>query len=846
MKHRAIKRIISFLLGAICVISYSSTISTNATESDIKKNVEIISFNDSSCNIIDDLGIYKGDVENKSSVTRAEFGIALAKLMKFQSDKEPNSDPFADYRRYEYGASDIQYIKDAGFMLGNGDNLFYPNDAISIAEAMVVAARVAGYDYRLKESLYPQAEALNIARKIGLSHRIDVSKLVMDENDLRQILYNILISYNRYNNTILSYWELELIEGIVYANSISGLYSASNCAGKDRIIIGDKSYYDLTGKGKDLLGHRVTAFINNDTDRIMFIYNNKSDMVFLNDPNIIYDNFSLKYESDNGKQKNINLSKNFAFIYNGKSTMFDKDYFKLDDVEITITDVEADGSYDLVVIEKYNYDLVQTVNLSLGLIQTKYSSRSVISEKNDDMEVDLYYNDSLADNIENVKSDMLIKYYENNGYNKVYIYDNTEEIFGILNEKSISDNEKYVMISDNKYLYNSSFEQYFDNIQIGTIGKFILDPYGRISAMTIDETEAEYAYVLNVDFTDGVSKRAVIKLLTQNDDKKVYELEERVKIDGEVYKNSDIETKLKSLFYENELIKHQPIRYNLNDSGKLYMIDTKVIGDPINININAPIIDDSLTEYYTDSNYYFVKEAGGPYDRSYTMNSDTVLFIAPPQIKTEPGNNYEDDDFRVTDISEVPDRTNQKFDVFDIDEYGVAKMAIWYSDAVKQLSDNSPSGVCSSRVEAYDERTETIRNKITYWYNGEFYESFIDEDKVSDLPLPGDVFQYSQNVNGDIVQLEVKYRSDGSINMMDIASFGYRYVEPTKIIGNYLCCITNNSVYSYYDLSNTKFVVVNKNAGSVNTGTIFDIDVDNCVCFLINVNFRIQACVIYV
>lgn len=848
MKHKACKRVVSFLLSLICV---TGCIGTGIVETDAKQSFEIISTDDSCSNLVDDLGIYNGDAENKLSITRAEFAIALAKLMKFSSSEELADDPYEDFRRYEYGAVYIQRIKESGFMIGD-DNLFRPNDAISAAEAMIVAVRAAGYDYRLEGIQSPQTEALRIARQIGLAKKVNTDKQIIDENDLRQIFYNILISGieekgGKYSSALLnSVWGLDLVKGTVYANSVSGLYNAANSAGENHIIIGETSYYDLTGTGKDLLGHSVTAFVNKDTDRIEFIYENKNNSIFLCDPDIAYDSFLLTYESDNGKKKKINLSKNFAFIYNGKSTMFEKSYFELDDTEMTFVDVEQDGLYDLVVIEKYNYDLTQTVNLRLGSIQTKYSTRSVISEKNTDVDVDLYYNDSLSDSIENVKTDMLMKYYENDGYNKVYIYENAKEIFGELSGKGISDGSKYVMIDGEKYSYNSSFEKYFKDIQIGTSGKFIFDSYGRISAMTVGETGAEYGYVLNINFKAEMSKRGFIRLLTQNDEIKVYELEKKVRIDGQLYKIDEAETKIKSVFYENGIIKRQPIKYNINDEGNLYIIDTKTIGDPMNININAPKVNDSLTEYYTDNSIYFVKTASGPYDRSYTMSSDTVLFIAPPTIKTEPGNNYEDDDFRVTTISEVPDRTNQKFDAFDIDEYGVAKMAIWYTDAVEKLSEGSPSAVCSSSGEAYDEKEEGVRKQVTYWYNGEFHESFIDEDKVSDIPLPGDVFMYSQNIEGDIVQLEIKYRIDESINMADMASYGYRYAEPKKIIGNYLCCITNKSVFSYYNLAYTKFVVVNKKTGNVRTGTIYDIEIDNCVCFLVNFNFAIQTCVIYI
>ena len=401
-------------------------------------------------------------------------------------------------------------------------------------------------------------------------------------------------------------------------------------------------------------------------------------------------------------------------------------------------------------------------------------------------------------------------------------------------------------IDGTKYKYNACFSKYFSDTELGSTGTFLLDQYGRVCAFLNNVPTAKYGYVLGYKTEKAMDLKVNLKILTEEDEIKGYTLADYVTIDGKRYRVKRDLDLISNLFASGDTVRRQPVIYQLNSDGKIGLLDTYIAADPKNIDPNVTDTFDRLKLYYEDSTIYYTTSARGPYERTYTVGQGAVVFVVPRRIKSAPAAEYADEQFRCTSGSELNENTNRTFDVFDLDEVGNAGMVVLYDDnsGSKPFSVNLPMGVCDTMMETYDAETGDVRKEVYFWYNGSFQRKFLTDD-VTEIPQTGDLFQYRTDAQGEIEKIVLQYRSDGSINKTSITSESFRIVEPERIVNNYLCGITNNEFFSYYNMVNTKFVVFNTATGALQSGTIDDIEIGKCKCIVPLQSFNAVSCVIY-
>lgn len=800
--------------------------------------------------IISELGIYRGDAQNKDEISRIEFAAAVARMLGFESGDAPAEDPFADLLKYEYASAEAAYLKEKRIMVGDENGCFQPQAPMDAEAALVVGARALGYTYRIEAAAHPRTEALRTARNAELDRGVDSSQKTIDESVLKRLLYNILCaSYMEWEEKagaplLTAVWGLEKVEGTVNANDITGLYHHGGACGEGRISIGQESYENRAMAGRDLIGRRVTAFVERGTDRIRYLYERDNRSVFFFDGDLTYSDFGLYRTNENGKAVRYPLDKKFAFLCNGKSAAFDKAYFSRDEAEVTLIDNNGDGVYDVAAVEHFTYDLVQSVNLTLGTVQCRFSHDSIQAETNAAVTAELYCNGARTGSLEEIRSETLIKYYQNGDFAKVQIYD-AEQISGTVTGRELSGGtQKYIRINGERYTYNSCFETYFPEIELNAAGVFLLDPYGRISVFMTDTPKDEYGYVTGFHAEQSLDWKAELRMMTEKDEFAVFSFADSVRIDGESRSLSRDIDYITGLFMKDGVILRQPVIYRINAAGEIVQLDLYTVTEPGQGNTDAPKTFDRLQRYFENLDLYYTTTASGPYDRSFTINASTVIFSVPSRIKADPAGSYRDEMFRRLDYSDVISQRNYRFDVFDIGETGLAQMIVIYTDDPIPFIENAPIGVCESVMNIYDPESGMPRTGISFWYRGAFYQKFFAED-VQEFPQAGDMFQYRTDAQDQIDRIDVQYRLDGSINKMKMSYSGIRVVEPSRVIGSYLCGVTNGTAYSYYDLSNTQVAVYHTNSGVLESGTIQDIEAGKSTCVLSLIDFNAISCVIY-
>lgn len=380
---------------------------------------------DRATEIVSALGIYRDDAEDKNAISRVEYAVMIARVLGVSSSEAPGEDPYQDFFKYEYASGDLAYLKENGIMIGDEENRFHPNDPIDPQSALVVGVRALGYRYRLSDDA-SAIDAIRVARETGLDQGIDTSSRTMDEAVLKKVLYHILCAnYMEWEERagkplLTAVWGLEKVEGVVTSNDVTGIYHADDQCRKDEIMIGEQRYKDLSGNGRNCLGRNVTAFVDRGTDELRYLYETNNRSLFSDDRTFYYDHFRLSYQNDNGKTVSYTLSPQFAFIYNGKSILFDASYFDGDEKQVTLIDNDSDGIYDVVTIEHYTYDVIDQVNLRLNTFVCRYSGQSVQAESDDNVIVELYVQDALTDTMDSVSEESLIQYYCSDDYINVY------------------------------------------------------------------------------------------------------------------------------------------------------------------------------------------------------------------------------------------------------------------------------------------------------------------------------------------------------------------------------------------------------------------------------------------
>nr|WP_283809120.1 immunoglobulin-like domain-containing protein [Tumebacillus amylolyticus] len=101
------------------------------------------------------LGLMSGDPSGNfrplDTITRQELAVILTNLMNLKRDPESVSS-YKDVTSAQWGVSYIEAVKNAGFMTGDGNDTFRPDDMITREELAIVLARAAKLDVQGKGS----------------------------------------------------------------------------------------------------------------------------------------------------------------------------------------------------------------------------------------------------------------------------------------------------------------------------------------------------------------------------------------------------------------------------------------------------------------------------------------------------------------------------------------------------------------------------------------------------------------------------------------------------------------------------------------------------------------------
>ena len=274
------KKTISLLLVISMILSLSPVVFADTVKVDSETE---------SIGLLNALGISK-ETNPDLKITRADFSKMLLKVIGFEAVSEF---VFSDVA-YDHEASGAIYtLYNMKLINGKGEGRFFPEDEMTIEEAITVMLRFSGYDELANyQGGYPTgytfvANDVNLTKGVAykIGETLTLAKAAkLFENLFEVSLFSIVMVsldgtvYRQAteNKTVASvYLKMDIVEDIVTANRHTSLYTALDSSEKC-INLGRTKYKSNKFDTDSYLGFYVKAYIDSETEEILYL--KKSDV----------------------------------------------------------------------------------------------------------------------------------------------------------------------------------------------------------------------------------------------------------------------------------------------------------------------------------------------------------------------------------------------------------------------------------------------------------------------------------------------------------------------------------------------------------------------------------------
>ncbi|MBQ4528052.1 MAG: hypothetical protein II998_08265 [Clostridia bacterium] len=763
--------------------------------------------------------------ENPQAVTRAEFVYALMQSIKSSSSSLPAL-PFADVKDDDYFASSLRYA--LALKVVSESNAFNPSSAITWSQAskMLVVALGRNIEAELKGG-WPYGY-MQVASSADLNEGTVLANAddTVTENEFYIVLKNFLTSYmyeidgvsgDSYtyvgDRTVLEvFYDVKLIEGVVTSNCHTALYDFNAATSEGLIEIDEISY---KYSGTCMVGDRVTAYVREKsslTNEVVFLDNSLSSTLRIEADNLIgFDGGKIRYYDADGNEKYKSVEKYPSVIYNGKAYPgFDILSLSGADSWIDVTDNNEDGKIDVIRVYEAKVMYVDSADAFGKIIVDKNSG--VLNLLGDD----IFYtitSGSMPVDFSAIRPSSVITYYESNDKKLYDVVTDYETVTGILSEYNSNTGE--YTIDGKVYACTDYFKKHYaPKLTLGTKLTVALSANGAMAAVTEEKSSmASYGYLIDLAYSKGLNTSLVAKVLTKDEGVKVFEISDKVLLDGSRKSNVDeVNSVLKAYINEaqqslqNHLNAATPkytfvtatsmIRYSLDSDGKLSMIDTagatgQLKGDEdkndslTRYKYPADIVDTSRHVY---SGIYYLRASKllHPY---FKIDDDAQVFI----ININEGI---DDDKKYTVatgeyFTTHTSITTARFIAYDVDHVGQLSAVVIFtgSAGAGSLNDESPAGVVTSVSKAIAPDDEEGL-KITVLNNGEYTSYYItDQDVLRTMLLDTNNSVTTEFLNpdasfdnpgisvGDYIRFECDYRNIITVVGKEFDSADYRLLK---------------------------------------------------------------------
>lgn len=846
------KKVLSLFLVLCMCLSQSTIIFAQETKDIIELEEYIYAEK-----LLSDLGVYEGVEAFSASdgfVKKDIFAIIITRLMRMDNcAKSGYNIGLLDVKSDDFAANEILTLMSMGVLDIPSDGYFKPGKYITYKEAAKALIQVLGYDITVTNKTFDGY--LSKARDIGLLKNVSFSK---DERlqvkQLTLMLYNSLFidsmgmsftdggqsySISKGDTLLLNNFNLIEINGVVTANSITNLnFGDMLSAGK--VIINDVTYNVGQTNAEELIGYKVRAYYDKDTDTLISIDSTRYTKEFrLSIEDLEYKNQAYNYYVNN-KIKKAKVSSRADIIYNHEAMIFDKTLMVPHEGEVLLLDHDFDNTYDTVIITSSEARVVQEYAKSQNSIAFKYSGGSINLDNYDEDKIVVLKEDgtegkltSLVEwSVVNVCQSLSGKFIELTIINSKV----TGDVEGIDN----SDGNIIVTVDDEEYEISHYYPNKDKNeILLGTTGTFYLDKYGKIAGVSFQESIWYYGYLIKTAFADeNLEESYMFKIFSEENGGSIkkYQPAKKVKIDNTSC-NRNGKTKQGTDIVKSKLIKPQLIRYKTNAQGEVTHIDTE----------DTPTDELGLRIDVANGNR---KYRGNQFVGEININSATKVFVIPDSERNPNPDNPDDEElYMLRNASWLA-----ADGYYNVTSYVIDKDSL-IADVIVVKRKKEVANLNAFLVEklqvVYDESRDEVLDKITGRLGTTTYEylapqGFADNNDINE----GDIIAIGAAPNGliEIASKIYDYKTNKVVSQYGTVNFdaqikvleGYAYNKQSGVVQ-----VSNDSTSlagaKKVSVGSTALVVYDSEAykNPVSVGTVKDIsdythygESDRIICIL--------------
>ena len=537
------KKSISFLMLIVfCVSTFNAVIFATDETPDFGQGQYI--------NFFADIEIFDFYYEQDAPINRAGFAVILSRLIRY---KQPLDDmrgvSYKDVPVDYYASKAINLMNVEGIMVGKTEDMFFPEDDITLEQAAAAIVRLLGYTAKAGvQQPFPDGY-MGTARELKML--TGVPKELCDDHlcagALARMLYNILevniasdyaiIGIEK--NLLNDYLNLKKDYGMVTgARNLFLVGAAERILADDEVLIGYNKYRTNVNNLGNYFGRYLYYYYGKEDDRIYAIMPSKNykELTIYSDDDISVNGLNVEYYTAEGKAKRIRLSESAIILYNGKviSKLTSGDIPKNGYIKCISNN---DSDYSILIIFDFQSFIVRSqTNGSISFeYGNTYNGDAKIDLNPDDANASILYNGEYIA-VSDIKRGDAISVAN---YGKNYFVEiSRKQVQGVI--RSMTTSPTKVFIRDHEYGVNDEFYLLAQSGASGTAKfetnlstTFYLDAMDKIVGMEAVSSAFKYGYLKRARRITREDKVEVKIYEVDNNIFTTFELSQKCKLNGE-------------------------------------------------------------------------------------------------------------------------------------------------------------------------------------------------------------------------------------------------------------------------------------------------------------------------
>ena len=609
-----LKRLLSIVLSLILVFGTVSGLSFAAEEAE-----EV--YGGDSLGLLAALELAEfSEKELGENIARADFLKLIGTAAGYGETKSTEA-VFADLPLEDKREPYIKALYNMGVIDLGADNKIFPDGEIGLMEAVAVAVKVTGYGLVAEarggypNGYYHVAKNNELLKGLPTSQYTVLTKGMaakLVENTLKANLmvqtgFGSDITFEERKEASL----LATLYNVYYLDDVVNGVDVSRIAGENDV----DAFYALIGRTEldamfienihDLLGYRVNAYYKvekGDIPRLIYIEkNSKNNETVLNIDDIsTVSSGKIKAYDESSKLKTYSFKRTLPVIYNTVAT---KQAFTLALIsgkqgKVTLLDNTGDKKADVILVDAYENYVVAHVDKNENMIYDKYDKTKtlVLDAESDDPYTNIYDAKGNLSTAGAINEGDVVSVFEsaNDAYQKyINAYVINKTISGVI-ERTL-DNGKKLVIGGVEYKISDACKAKFGTVntadpsisnilKAGQSVKLYLDYNGiAVYAEKNAATEFAYGFVVASSINGGLDADFQLKLYTTNAQFEIYDVANKIQIDGRKFNKSDVDDIIAKLnLASNKMFGvlipdgciSSLVKFALNAEGQIAYIDT--------------------------------------------------------------------------------------------------------------------------------------------------------------------------------------------------------------------------------------------------------------------------------